>query len=364
MSKNGKSMLAAASLALAAAVSFSAPSLAVTDFAGKTVTIVVGFPGGSPATLIAQMLAKELPDHIPGNPDVIVQNMPGGSGITASNFLAEKAEPDGLTLTYGPWFPIYQIIERPGFRFKYEDLTFIAGNSHTGRLVYARTDSVPGGLESPADIVKAENLRLGGSNPAGANDLRARLSFDVIGVPYRYIGGFQGTSRIDQALAQGEVDADAGTIVWYRSHVEPNLVEPGTVMALWHFPLPDGTGGFKQNPYATDIPTFQDVYAEVRGGEPSGEKWDALEFVLNATGISAQAVFGPPGMDEETTAVLRKAVSDAMQSPGWIEASNKTFGLTMTPANLDAGLAEIDRLRTVTPEMKQFLTDYVAEIDR
>ena len=74
-----------------------APVRAADYYAGKTVTILVGFPGGSPATAIARMVARQLPNHVPGKPTVIVKTMPGAGGLKASNFLAEKAKPDGLT---------------------------------------------------------------------------------------------------------------------------------------------------------------------------------------------------------------------------------------------------------------------------
>ncbi|MDA0241109.1 MAG: hypothetical protein O3A84_13925 [Proteobacteria bacterium] len=362
MSTMVQRLLSCAIGAAAISVVYATTSASAADyFKGKTITILVGFPGGSPATGIARMVAQVLPDHIPGKPTVIVKTMPGAGGLKASNFLAEKAKRDGLTLTYGPWFPIGQLIGRPGFRFKYENLTFIGGNRHLGRVVYARTDSIPGGLKNPTDIVKAQNLRLGGGNPAGANDLRARLSLDLLGVDYRYVGGYRGTSVIDQAMMRKEVDSNAGTIQWFRDWVQPNLVDKGDAIRLWAFPKPDDEGRLSANELTKDFPSFLDVYQSVHGKPPSGEKWEALKFVLNATGVSAQAVFGPPGLDKAVTETLRTGLFNAMRSDGWIKLSKRAFGVVMTPAPFELGLKEVKNLSDADPKIVAFLKQYVAE---
>ena len=69
-------------------------------FQGKTIRIIVGFPGGGGVDAEARMIARFLPAHIPGNPTIIVQNMPGAGGTVASNWFEQFAKPDGLTLHY------------------------------------------------------------------------------------------------------------------------------------------------------------------------------------------------------------------------------------------------------------------------
>src|SRR6184192_1705281 len=68
------------------------------NFAGKTVTIVVGYKPGGGYDATARLLARRLPDHLPGKPTVIVQNMPGGNSIIAANHMYNVARPDGLTI--------------------------------------------------------------------------------------------------------------------------------------------------------------------------------------------------------------------------------------------------------------------------
>ena len=67
-------------------------------FKGKTIRIIAGFPGGGGVDAESRMLARFLPAHIPGNPSIIVQNMPGAGGTVASNWFEQFAKPDGFTL--------------------------------------------------------------------------------------------------------------------------------------------------------------------------------------------------------------------------------------------------------------------------
>ena len=80
------------------------------NFAGKTVTIVVGYKPGGGYDATARLLARRLPDHLPGKPTVIVQNMPGGNSIIAANHMYNVAKPDGLTIgTFNRNLPIAQL---------------------------------------------------------------------------------------------------------------------------------------------------------------------------------------------------------------------------------------------------------------
>ena len=90
----------------------------VPNFAGKTVTLIVGYKPGGGYDTTARMLARHLPNHLPGKPTVIVQNMPGGNSIIAANHLYMVAKPDGLTFgTFNRNLPIAQLTGVQGVKF-------------------------------------------------------------------------------------------------------------------------------------------------------------------------------------------------------------------------------------------------------
>ena len=95
-------------------------------YEGKTISIIVGFPAGGGVDAAARVMADHLSKHIEGRPDVIIKNMAGGASIKAQNFVFEKARKDGTIVFFGPWFPISQIVNAPGIRFRYEKFTVVA----------------------------------------------------------------------------------------------------------------------------------------------------------------------------------------------------------------------------------------------
>ena len=99
-------------LVLALIVALVAAPAFAQHYAGKTVTIVVGYKPGGGYDATARILARHLPKHIPGKPNVIVQNMPGANSIIAANFVYNVAKPDGLTIaTFNRNLPIGQLAQ-------------------------------------------------------------------------------------------------------------------------------------------------------------------------------------------------------------------------------------------------------------
>src|SRR5436190_23714148 len=106
--------LLAAAIGLAAA----SPLALAQSFAGKTVTIIVGYKPGGGYDATACLLARYLPKHLPGKPTVIVQNMPGGNSIIAANYLYNIAKPDALTIaTFNCSLPIAQLTSVEGLKY-------------------------------------------------------------------------------------------------------------------------------------------------------------------------------------------------------------------------------------------------------
>ena len=87
------------------------PALAQTSYEGEQVTLLINYGAGGSTDVEGRLIANHLGKHIPGNPDIIVQNMPGGGGNIGSNYLGTSADADGMTVGFFTWNPIDQIIE-------------------------------------------------------------------------------------------------------------------------------------------------------------------------------------------------------------------------------------------------------------
>jgi tripartite-type tricarboxylate transporter receptor subunit TctC len=89
-------------------------------YAGKTLRILIGLEAGGTVDTWARMFAAQLRKHIPGQPNVVLQNMPSAAGVGATNFIYEKAEPDGLTILFNSWDPLAQALGDQGLRARYD----------------------------------------------------------------------------------------------------------------------------------------------------------------------------------------------------------------------------------------------------
>ena len=122
-------------------------------YAGKTIRVLVGLQAGGTVDTLARALAVHISRNIPGNPTVIVQNMPGAGGASAFNYLYEKANPDGLTILFGPWDPLAQVLGDQTLRARYEEFEYLGGNGDI-RIIYMRSDAVPGNSGNLATSLK------------------------------------------------------------------------------------------------------------------------------------------------------------------------------------------------------------------
>src|SRR3954466_9128224 len=111
------------------------------DFAGKTVTIVVGYKAGGGYDATARLLARYLPKHIPGKPPVLVPNMPGANSIIAANHMYNVAKPDGLTIgTFNRNLPIAQLTGVQGVKDDTAKFQWIGSAANETTILAIRND--------------------------------------------------------------------------------------------------------------------------------------------------------------------------------------------------------------------------------
>src|SRR4026208_236053 len=111
-------------------------------FAGKTIRVVVGSSAGGGYDLWARLMAQHIGKHIPGNPTVVVQNMPGAGGAVAANYIYSVAKPDGLTLaSFNPALYFDQLVQRPEVKFDWAKFTWIGSPEKNDIVHFIRADA-------------------------------------------------------------------------------------------------------------------------------------------------------------------------------------------------------------------------------
>jgi tripartite-type tricarboxylate transporter receptor subunit TctC len=329
------------------------------QFSGRVVTMIVNYSPGGPTDIEARMVAKFLPKYLKGVKAVVVKNVPGAGGNIGVNQLAEGRGDEKYNIGFYTWDPVNQLIQNKTLHVKYNDLKFIAGFRQVS-LIYVRKDVKPG-MKKPADIVLADNIMVGVLSLTNHTTLRQRLAMDLLGAKYEIIPGYKGIRDIDMAIQQGDIQMTNNSLPGWYATSKPFLLDTGVVIPVFQYDFErhDGTTG--RNPTLPDVPTFTEVYKDVKGKNavPSGIKWDALKLLTRIMDSMYRTVFMPPNAPPEAAEEMRKAFLELRNDPEFIaayELSVKTKPDMIVGAQGELILNDLDQ---INPKLLEFIKDYI-----
>ena len=199
-------------------------------FEGKTIRIIVGLSAGGGYDLWARIIGRHLGRNIPGNPTVIVDNMPGAGSMIAANHVYKAAKPDGLTIGHiSGGIIMNQIFGRPGAEFDARKFEYIGAPYQDDMVVFLSKKS---GITSMDKWIAAKNpVKFGGEAPGATfSDNVPRILRAALGLPIRPISGYKGTAEVKLAIESGEVDGnclswESGKATW-RKQLETGDIIP------------------------------------------------------------------------------------------------------------------------------------------
>ena len=271
------------------------------NFAGKTITIIVGYKPGGGYDGTARMLARHLPQHIPGKPTVIVQNMPGGNSIIAANHMYNVAKPDGLTIgTFNRNLPIAQLTGVQGVKFDITKFAWI-GSAANETTILAIRDDLP--YKTFDELRKAKEPVVIGSTGPGANTYDFPLLLkDMLGVNFKIVSGYSSSADIMLAVERKEVDGRAGSYSSIQPFIDRKLVRPvirarTTDKRLAQLPVDES---FAPNPRAKAIMALRSAPEQI-----------ARPYVL------------PPATPPEIVRLLREAFEKTIKDEALVAEANK-----------------------------------------
>jgi tripartite-type tricarboxylate transporter receptor subunit TctC len=284
------------------------------SFAGETITLVIGLDASAGGTTVGRLLGKHLEKNLAGNPTVIVNNMPGASTLNAHLHVLLKAPKDGTTIYYGPRSSLGELLQLPGFSFKYNQFTPLGGVQIAGLVVYTRTDAFAEGVTGPQDIIGKDELNFGGMPAEHGRMIISTMALDLIGANYKYIGGYPSSGNIRAAIISGEVNTATDAAHAYLNQVVPVLVDQGNALPMFSMPVLDADGSMVQNHLVPDIPALHQLYQSLNGEPPSGVLWDSISTLLVIDQTMQHVFLGPPGMDPAAAEAFRVGLEKAMSS--------------------------------------------------
>ena len=273
-------------------------------YQGKTIRIVVGSSTGGGYDLWARVLARYYGKYLPGNPTILVQNMPGAASIVATNYLYNVAKPDGLTL--GAILPaIYfdQLVGRPEVKFDFAKIGWIGSPEQNDIIHYMRADSP---YRSIDDIRKAkEPPRCGSSGTGTTGFYIPRLLDEVLGTKHTIVSGYPGGSEIDLAVERGEVHCWSPLVATFFGR-EPYIswLKKGFVRVLLQT-------NHKRDLRLADVPTIYELMDQHKTAE-AGKR---LTRVILVAATLGRPIAVTPGIPPDRLKLLRDAYLKTLKDP-------------------------------------------------
>ncbi len=297
-------------------------------YQGKTVTIMVGANPGDAYDLDPRLLAEFLPKHIPGSPNIIIQNVAGAAGLIATNQLYNTAKPDGLTLgaTY-PALYFEQLAKRSEVKFDWAKIIWIGSPVSSNSLMYMRADTPYKTIE---DVRAATTPpKCGATGVTSSAYYMPKLLEETIGAKFDLVPGYVAGSDIDLAVERGEVMCRAFTVNAYFAR-EPFITwrKKNFVRVLYQT-------GTRRDPRLKDVPLLGELMDKYK----TNEALRRVATVVLASDQFGRPIIFPPGVPADRVKIMRDAFNKAISEPALLaEAERRRLDIDHTSGE------ELDKL--------------------
>jgi len=294
-------------------LAFAAHAQSPPDFyRNKQLRMIIGHPVGNDYDLAGRFLARYLSKHIPGEPTIIVQNMPAAASVAAANFLATQAPRDGTVLgSFSRNVPSQALMGQANLEADPRRFVWLGATSLPAR-VCVRWATAP--IQSPADLFSKEFI-VGGAGAGSSLSILPTVFNHVLGTKFRLVQGYKGTTDTVLAMERGEVQGACASYGQFR--VFEQLIRDGKLKFLLRAeesPIPE----------LPDLPSIFD-YAR------TAEQRTLMRFIFSSTEFGRPYVF-PPEVPPERVATMRQAFAAALQDPELIaEAAKMKMDMTYRP---------------------------------
>ncbi|MDB5544410.1 MAG: tripartite tricarboxylate transporter family receptor [Hyphomicrobiales bacterium] len=291
-------------MALAAGAAIMAPHRAFADdfYAGKTIRIITSADAASTYTTYPQLVAQHMGRFIPGNPNIIVQTMPGAGGIVAANYMATIAPRDGTTIaSVHDTLTMTQVLTPGDVKFDMSKFNWIG-------VVTKMTSTLSVSDRSPATTVEGAQkteVILGSSGPGSITHILPQLLNHMYGTKYKIVGGYAGLGQMNMAIERNEIHGRAGSLTSWQQVSGPLAGHMVHVVQV----------NMARDPALPNTPLLTDFARNDR------EK-AMLEF-MSSSGIVGRSLFAPPDVPKDRVEILRKAFDAMIVDPVFLDDARK-----------------------------------------
>ena len=279
-------------------------------YEGKVLTIIVGYSPGGGYDRVARLLAKYLSNHIPGNPKVVVQNMPGADSMIGANYLYNIAKPDGFTIgTFNRGLVFADLLKAEGARFDLAKFSWVGSAAVESSVLVFHTAL---NFKTIEDVAKAKSqINIGCTGPADAINIIPIFLKEYLGYHFKFVT-YPASPEVMLAIERREVDGRGASYSSVKPFIERGLVAPvlrGRVIEA----------GIEKLPADEELARDQKVKTLM-----------TMRSVPDGIG---RPYVAPPGTPEKAMSVLRDAFAEAIKDPALQQDARKTqLSLEYVPA--------------------------------
>ena len=291
---------------LVAALAWIVPSQAdpVADFyRGKSVRVVVGFGTGGGYDLYARLVAAHLGRHVPGNPTMFVENMPGASSLKAADYVYNQTNGDGTVIgLFLNNFVLAKLLT-PNLRYQPENFTWLARVDSTGLFGLVSKAS---GIASIEDAKKRDVIIAS----TGANAMDAMVPWalnKLVGTRFKVVTGYKSNNESGLALERNESDGMGAVSIEFLDQ-NPLWLKEGRVKLIY---LDD----LKRDPAFPDVPTIAEL--------ASDQEDRAVLRLIASSSVIGRSFVAAPGISAERAKALRAAFDAMVRDPAFLQSAKE-----------------------------------------
>jgi len=314
----------------AGALVTAAPAPAQDFYKGRTINILAGFSPGGGYDINARVLSRHLGRHIPGNPTIVVQNMPGAGSLNAVHYLDNTAAKDGTVLNTFNFGAIGEARLSPQkIKIDFRKYNWIGSISQDLTVCYVWHAL---GVKTLAELVKRPKVHYGSTGAGSSSDLNQRIMKNIFGVKLHQVGGYPGSAEQRIAIERGELDGDCGA--WSsipETWIKEKKVNP--VIKSSPATAPDMPPGV---PFSIDI-------------APNDRARQIMRLLLSSNQLGRPFI-ASAAVPAERVAVLRTAFAATVKDPAFI-AEAKKLRLPVSPIVGEAAAKVVDDIYAIPAEI-------------
>jgi tripartite-type tricarboxylate transporter receptor subunit TctC len=307
-------------------------------YSRQTVSIITAFNAGGGNDIYCRLIARYLGRYIPGNPTVVVQNMPGAASIRATNYMWQVAPHDGSVIAnIQRTVPLHAVLGQD-YKFDIRKFTWIGSSSSfadDAYVLFVRTD---------ADVKSIDDLKKPGGRPlivsgtapgSTAADVPVLLR-EILGLNFKIVNGYADSPAEIIAIERKEVDGRINTLSSVRA-ARPQWLAPDSTIRPW-----------LQYARATRLPELADI-PTARELAHNDEERELLE-ISELSYKFGRPFIAPPGIPPDRAKALREAFLAAHRDPGLL-AEAARLQLDISPVGGEEVFVDLKRYESARPEL-------------